>query len=177
MPNRENHTLEASECITYITEWSLRMSTVSSDIDIDLPITTVYNQWTQFEDFPAFMSGVERVRQIDDTLLHWEVSVGGVDREFDAVITEQLPEERVAWNSIDGPKHAGVVTFHRLSDTSTRVRLQLEWDPEGFVEKAGAALNIDQAQVSKDLKEFARLLETNGFATGAWRGDVDRPGV
>lgn len=151
------------------------MSTVTSDIDIDLPIETVYNQWTQFEDFPAFMSGVERVRQIDDTHLHWEVSVGGVEREFDAVVSEQTPEERIAWNSTSAPNHAGVVTFHRLNDTSTRVRLQLEWDPEGFVETAGAVLKIDQAQVSKDLKEFARLLESNGFETGAWRGDVDRP--
>ena len=151
------------------------MSTVTSDIDIDMPIGAVYNQWTQFEDFPAFMSGVDAVRQIDDTHLRWQVSVGGVEREFDAVISEQTPEERIAWNSVDGPNHAGVVTFHRLNDTTTRVRLQLEWEPKGFVEHAGAALNIDQAEVSRDLQEFARLLETNGFATGAWRGDVDRP--
>lgn len=153
------------------------MSTVTSDIDIDLPITTVYNQWTQFEDFPAFMSGVEEVRQLSDTMLHWRVKVGGVEREFDAEITEQLPDERIAWTSVDGPKHAGVVTFHRLEDMKTRVRLQLEWEPEGFVEKAGALLNIDDLQVKTDLQRFAKLMESNGFETGAWRGEVERPGT
>lgn len=151
------------------------MHTVAEDIDINAPIRTVYNQWTQFEYFPAFMWGVESVQQLTDTLTHWRVKVGGVEREFDAEITEQLPDERVAWKSVSGPQHAGVVTFHRLSDTETRVRLQLDWEPEGFVEKAGAVLGIDNAQVGADLKEFAHLLETNGFETGAWRGKVDRP--
>ena len=149
------------------------MSSVASDIDIDLPVSTVYNQWTQFEDFPAFMSGVDEVVQLNDEMLHWKVTVGGVEREFDTTITEQLPDERIAWRSFDGPKHAGVVTFHRLDENKTRVRLNLEWEPEGFVEKAGAALNIDDAQVGSDLKEFRRLIESNGFATGAWRGTVE----
>lgn len=151
------------------------MNTVSSDIDIDLPIRTVYNQWTQFEDFPAFMGGVEEVKQVDETTLNWRVKVAGVERDFLAEITEQVPDERVAWKSISGPSHAGVVTFHRLDEGKTRVRLQLDWEPEGFVENAGAALQLDDAQVAKDLKEFARLLESNGFESGAWRGSVDRP--
>ncbi|MEV8337918.1 SRPBCC family protein [Leucobacter sp. NPDC077196] len=151
------------------------MNTVSSDIDIDLPIRTVYNQWTQFEDFPAFMGGVEEVKQVDETTLNWRVTVAGVERDFLAKITEQLPDERVAWNSISGPSHAGVVTFHRLDENKTRVRLQFDWEPEGLVEKAGALLQLDDAQVAKDLKEFARLLESNGFESGAWRGSVDRP--
>ncbi|PRI10011.1 SRPBCC family protein [Leucobacter massiliensis] len=151
------------------------MHTVTSDIDVNAPVRTVYDQWTQFEDFPAFMSGVEEVRQLDDTTTHWKVKVGGVEREFQARITEQLPDERIAWRSLSGPQHAGVVTFHRLSDDQTRVRLQLEWEPEGFVEHVGAALHIDNARVGEDLREFARLLESNGFATGAWRGSVDRP--
>jgi len=151
------------------------MHTITNDIDLDLPIRTVYDQWTQFEDFPAFMSGVDEVQQLDDTTMHWKVHVGGVERGFDTEITEQLPDERIAWKSTSGPRHAGVVTFHRLNDEQTRVRLQLDWDPEGFVEKVGAALQLDDAQVASDLREFARLMETNGFATGAWRGTVDRP--
>lgn len=152
------------------------MPTVTSDIDIQLPIRTVYNQWTQFEDFPAFMQGVEEVRQLDDSTLAWRVRVAGVEREFTAAITEQIPDERIAWKSVAGPTQAGVVTFHRLDDDQTRVRLQLEWEPEGFVEHAGAALQLDDGQVAASLREFARLLETNGFETGAWRGTVDRPG-
>lgn len=152
------------------------MHTVTSDIDIGLPVRTVYNQWTQFEDFPAFMWGVEEVRQVDDTRLAWRVRVAGVERRFIAEITEQIPDERIAWKSVEGPRHAGVVTFHRLDDDETRVRLQLDWEPEGFVEHAGAALQLDDAQVGADLREFTRLLETNGFETGAWRGTVDRPG-
>lgn len=152
------------------------MHTVNSEIDVDLPVRTVYDQFTQFEDFPAFMSGVEEVRQINDTTNYWRVTVGGVEREFHTQITEQEPEMRIAWKSTAGPQHAGVVSFHRLNDSQTRVNLQLDWDPEGFLENVGAVFKIDQAQVSTDLKEFKRLLESNGFATGAWRGSVDRPG-
>lgn len=150
------------------------MSTIETSIDVDVPISTVYNQWTQFEEFPRFMSGVDSIRQVDDTHLHWKVSVGGVEREFDAEVTEQHPDERVAWRSVDGPQHAGVVTFHRLSDDATRVTVQMDWEPEGFVEKAGAALRIDDAQVASDLKKFKELIESQGFETGGWRGDVDR---
>ncbi|HEX2856089.1 MAG TPA: SRPBCC family protein [Propionibacteriaceae bacterium] len=151
------------------------MSTVSNDIDIDLPISRVYNQWTQFEDFPAFMSGVQEVRQLTDTTLFWRVSVAGVEREFVATITEQQPDERIAWRTQDGPSQAGVVTFHRLSDDATRVRLQLEWEPQGVTEKAGAMLQLDDAQVAVSLEKFKRLIESNGFESGAWRGSVDRP--
>jgi len=151
------------------------MATITSDIDVEVPISTAYNQWTQFEEFPAFMDGVENITQLDDETLHWKVSIGGVEREFDARITEQHPDERIAWQSLTGPKQAGVVTFHRLDDDSTRVRMQLEWDPEGFVETAGSILQIDDAQVSHDLRRFKELIESNGFETGAWRGDIDRP--
>jgi uncharacterized membrane protein len=151
------------------------MHTVTGEIDVDQPIRTVYNQWTQFEDFPAFMGGVHEVRQLDDTTNYWRVTVGGVEREFETQITEQEPDMRIAWKSTGGPQHAGVVTFHRLNDHQTRVSLQLDWDPEGFVETVGAVLKIDTMQVQGDLKEFKRLLESNGFETGAWRGSVDRP--
>jgi len=152
------------------------MHTVTSEIDISMPIESVYNQWTQFESFPAFMSGVEEVRQLGDTHTHWRVRVGGAEREFDAEITEQTPDQRIAWRSTSGPQQAGVVTFHRLNAEETRVRLQLEWDPEGFVEKVGAALQLDDGQVASDLRSFKSLIESNGFETGAWRGSVDRPG-
>lgn len=148
------------------------MPTISSDIDIDLPVRTVYNQWTQFESYPAFMTGVESVRQLDDTHMAWDVVVGGAERGFQTEITEQIPDARIAWRSLDGPEHAGVVTFHTLDPEKTRVRLELEWQPEGFVETMGAMLQIDDAQVASDLREFARLMESQGFASGAWRGSV-----
>jgi uncharacterized membrane protein len=150
------------------------VSTVTSDVDINVPISVAYNQWTQFESFPQFMSGVKEVRQLDDTHTHWRVSIGGVDREFDAEITEQRPDERIAWNSTDGPNQAGVVTFYRTSDDTTRVTLQLDWEPDGFVEKAGALLQADDIQVDRSLRTFKDKIESNGFETGAWRGKVDR---
>ena len=150
------------------------MSSIEQSIEVDAPITAVYNQWTQFEDFPKFMSGVESIRQIDDAHLHWKVSIGGVEREFDAEITEQHPDERVAWKSTDGPTQAGVVSFYRISDDTTRVTLQLDWKPEGFVETAGAILQIDDLQVANDLKRFKKLIEDQGRESGAWRGDIDR---
>lgn len=151
------------------------MATAASDIDIASPISTVYNQWTQFETFPQFMSGVKGVEQVNDDELLWHVSVSGAERAFGARITEQIPDERIAWTGTGGAEQSGVVTFHRLSDDSTRVRLQIEWQPEGLTETMGAVLQLDDRQVAKDLKEFKRLIETNGFETGAWRGTIDRP--
>jgi uncharacterized membrane protein len=150
------------------------MATVKSDIDVSVPISTAYNQWTQFESFPQFLSGVDEVVQRTDTLTHWKVSIAGVTREFDAEITEQHPDERSAWKSTGGEVHAGVVTFHRLSDTETRISVQLDWTPQGIVEKAGALLQVDDIQIGRDLKKFKELIESNGFETGAWRGTVDR---
>ncbi|SDB82684.1 Polyketide cyclase / dehydrase and lipid transport [Raineyella antarctica] len=152
------------------------MNTVSSDIDVDAPVSTVYNQWMRFEEFPALMAGVEEVTRLSDRTQHWRVKVGGVEREFDAEITEQLPDERIAWRTVDGPTQAGVVTFHRLAGDTTRVRQQVDWEPEGAVEKAGAALQVDDAQVSRSLHDFERLIESNGFESGAWRGRINRPG-
>ncbi|WP_395639235.1 SRPBCC family protein [Pseudolysinimonas sp.] len=150
------------------------MTTIEKSIDVDVPISVAYNQWTQFEDFPHFMGGVESITQVDDTHLHWKVSVGGVDREFDAEITEQHPDERVAWKSTSGPEQAGVVSFYRVADAQTRVTLQLDWEPEGVVENVGALLQVDDLQVSRDLTRFKDLVESQGYETGAWRGDVDR---
>ena len=148
------------------------MPTIEQSIDVEVPIRTAYDQWTQFESFPQFMGGVDSVTQVTDTLTHWKTSIGGVEREFDAEITEQHPDERVAWHSIDGKTHAGVVTFHRLSDTTTRLMVQIDWDAESLVEKLGAAVGVDDAQVKGDLKRFKEFIESRGVETGAWRGDV-----
>ena len=112
------------------------MSTIEESIEVKVPVTTAYNQWTQFEDFPQFMEGVEEVRQLDDTHLHWEAEIAGKTKEWDAEITEQRPDERVAWANTDGARNAGVVTFHRIYDDTTGVMVQMDVDPEGFAEKA-----------------------------------------
>ncbi len=148
------------------------MPNVTESIDVEVPVSTAYNQWTQFESFPQFMGGVETITQVDDTHNHWVTSVGGVKREFDAQITEQHPDERVAWKSIDGTTHAGVVTFHRLDDATTRVTTQIDWQPEGLVERVGAAIGVDDHRVKADLAKFKEFIENRGNETGAWRGDV-----
>ncbi|GAB3231171.1 SRPBCC family protein [Kineococcus gypseus] len=151
------------------------MSSVTESIEVDVPVHTAYNQWTQFETFPHFMNGVEQITQITDTRNHWKTKIAGVEREFDTEITEQHPDERVAWKSVDGKEHAGVVTFHRLSDTSTKVTVQMDWETEGLVEKVGAAIGADDRQVKADLKRFKEFIESRGAETGAWRGDVTPP--
>jgi uncharacterized membrane protein len=151
------------------------MSTTTQSIEVNVPIRTVYNQWTQFESFPQFMEGVDRITQQTPTRTHWETSIGGVTREFDAEVTEQHPDERIAWHSVTGPQHAGVVTFHRIDDRTTRVNLQMEFSPETLTEKAGAALGILSNRVQGDLKRFKEFVEQRGHETGEWRGDVARP--
>jgi uncharacterized membrane protein len=153
------------------------MASVTESVDVDVPVSTAYNQWTQFESFPQFMGGVERIEQRDDTHAHWVTTIGGARREFDTEITEQHPDERVAWKSTDGTTHAGVITFHRLGDTSTRVTAQIDWQPEGVTEKVGAMIGVDDRQVQADLRRFKAFIEQRGTETGAWRGDVDRPGA
>lgn len=151
------------------------MSTVDKTVDVDVPISTAYNQWTQFESFPQFMDGVVRVTQIDDTRTHWVVEVAAATREFDAEITEQTPDQVIAWRSTGGDTggHTGRVRFESLTSTRTRVSIALGWEPEGVVEKAGAALGFDQRQVDRSAAEFKRFIESRGSETGEWRGDVD----
>src|SRR5215217_6495672 len=127
------------------------MSSIQESIDVEVPVRTAYDQWTQFEEFPRFMEGVEQVRQLDDTHMHWKAEFGGAAREWDAAITEQHPDERVAWTSTQGAQHAGVVTFHRLDDAKTRVMLQLDFDPEGLVEQAGDKLGFVKRRAKGDL--------------------------
>lgn len=154
-------------------EKGCHVSQVEESIQVDVPVRTAYNQWTQFETFPQFMSGVERITQINDTLTHWKTKVGGVEREFDAEITEQIPDERVAWTTVGGEaKQAGVVTFHRLEENKTKVMLQLDYDPEGLAENVGDKLGVVKRQVTGDLKRFKEYIESRGAESGSWRGEV-----
>jgi uncharacterized membrane protein len=148
------------------------MSKILESIDVDVPVPTAYNQWTQFESFPKFMEGVERVEQLDDTTLRWTAEIAGQKRSWKAKITEQLPDQRIAWTSVEGAKNAGVVTFHRLDDNKTRVALQLDVDPEGPVENVGDALGFVQRRAKGDLERFKEFVEASGSETGAWRGTV-----
>ncbi|NQX29036.1 SRPBCC family protein [Microbacteriaceae bacterium VKM Ac-2854] len=149
------------------------MSQIIETIDVSVPVSAAYNQWTQFEEFPKFLDEVESIQQITETLTVWKVKVGPVEREFEAKITEQHPDERVAWTSTGGETdHAGVVTFHKLSETETRVTVQLDWEPTGLLEKLGSAVGAGSHAVKKDLKNFKEYIEAQGAADGAWRGDV-----
>jgi len=150
-------------------------ATIEQTIEVEVPIATAYNQWTQFEEFPRFMEGVKEVRQLDETHLHWTAEVAGRTKEWRAEITEQHPDERVAWNATSGADNAGVVTFHRIDDETTRVTLQLDADPEGLVENVGVALGFLDRRVKGDLERFKEYIESRGTESGAWRGDVEAP--
>jgi uncharacterized membrane protein len=150
------------------------MAKFEGSIDVSVPVRTAYDQWTQFETFPQFMEGVEEVRQITDTKLHWRAEIGGRTEEWEAEITEQIPDERVAWTSRTGAKNAGVVTFHHLDPNTTRIMLQVEYEPETAVESAGAVLGVVDRRMKGDLERFKEFIESRGEATGAWRGKVER---
>ena len=152
------------------------MATVERSIDVNVPLKVAYNQWTQFEEFPHFMEGVKEVRQMGDKRLHWRADIAGKEEEWDAEITEQHPDHRVAWRSTSGAMNAGVVTFHHINDTTTRVMLQLDYEPKGMVEAAGSALGLVERRVKGDLERFKTFIEERGRETGAWRGDIERRG-
>jgi uncharacterized membrane protein len=147
------------------------MSTVTQTVEVDVPVRTAYNQWTQFEEFPRFMHGVERIEQVDETHNRWTVKVGGIERQFETEILEQLSDQRIAWTSTDGTTNSGIVTFEALPHGSTAVTVEIGWEPEGLVEKAGAAIGADDRQVHADLDRFKRFIEERGEETGAWRGE------
>jgi uncharacterized membrane protein len=151
------------------------MASVVESIDVNVPLSTAYNQWTQFEEFPQFMEGVKSVTQTDDTHLHWVAEVAGKDQEWDAEITEQHPDERVAWRATSGAENAGVVTFHRLDDDTTRVTLQMDAEPSDLVESVGTALGFLDRRVKGDLERFKEFIESRGTETGSWRGEVEVP--
>jgi len=148
------------------------LTTIERSIEVEVPASTAYNAWTQFELFPHFMDDVERVEQIDDTHLRWYAKVWGKDEEWTAEITEQIPDKRIAWRSDGGAANAGVVTFHRLTDERARVMLQLAYDPEEWSEKVGDALGIFTRRVESDLEGFKEFVEQQGDRIEGWRGTV-----
>ncbi|MFJ6381155.1 SRPBCC family protein [Kitasatospora sp. NPDC092039] len=149
------------------------MSMVKESVDVDVPLGAVYNQWTLFEEFPRFMEGVDSVTQVDDRHNHWRTSIGGVTREFDTEIVDQLPDERIAWRTVGGDvQQQGVVTFQRLDDQHTRVNMAIDFRPEGMVEKAGDALGVVDRRVKGDLRRFKDFIEGHGHEQGGWRGRI-----
>ena len=148
------------------------MADVEETIEVDVPVSVAYNQWTQFEEFPQFMDNVESVRQLDDTHLHWVAGIGGQRREWDAEITYQDPDQHLAWRAIDGKDNTGSVRFESLDAERTRIKVRMSWETEGAVEAIGSVVGADDRGVKADLKRFKELLESRGRETGAWRGEV-----
>ncbi len=142
------------------------MATAVESIEVEVPVPTAYNQWTQFEEFPSFMEGIEQVRQMDDTHLHWVAEVGGTREEWD---------ERVVWTATSGKGNAGVVTFHRIDENQTKVMVQMDWEPEDVKEKLCPTLGMDNRRVQGDLQRFKELIESRGSESGSWRGEVENP--
>jgi hemerythrin superfamily protein/ribosome-associated toxin RatA of RatAB toxin-antitoxin module len=154
------------------------MTKVEKSVEVAVPVSTAYNQWTQFEEFPQFMSGVQQVEQLDERTLRWVAEIAGVRRQWVATVLEQVPDQKVAWAATEGATNAGAVTFQSLGPDRTQVTLTLDYEPEGLVEKAGDALNIVDRQASGDLERFKSFIESRGTETGAWRGEVtDEPDV
>ena len=148
------------------------METITKCIDVECPVSTAYNQWTQFEEFPRFMEGVEEVHQIDDTHLHWKVRIAGVTREWDAEIYEQVPDQIVAWRSLGEVKHDGVVQFEPV-ENGTRVTVKMTYEPGGLIEKLGDSFGMVERRVQHDLECFKEFLEEQHHETGGWRGSVE----
>ena len=148
------------------------MGKIEESIDVNVPMETAYNQWTQFEEFPRFMEGIESVKQIDDKTLEWHANIAGNDEKWTAEIDEQVPNERIAWRSTSGARNDGIVTFTNVDDNTTRVTLSMDWEPSGVVQQAGDALGFDDRRVRGDLERFKEFIESRGKETGAWRGEI-----
>jgi uncharacterized membrane protein len=148
------------------------MSQIIEAVDVDVAVRTAYDQWTQFESFPEFMDGIKQVRQLDDRTLEWVADVAGKEKRWKATITEQEPDQRIAWTSTEGARNAGVVTFHRLGEGRSRVTLQLDVEPDGPLETVGDALGVVKNRVKDDMKRFKTFIESRGTETGAWRGEI-----
>ena len=149
-------------------------SPIVETIEVNVPVNTAYNQWTQFEDFPQFMASVHEIRQLDDKHLHWKANVAGEEKEWDVEITEQIPDKRIAWRSTSGVPNGGVVTFHKISDNLTRVALQMDYQPEGPLEKLGDAFGAVRMETRGNLQKFKDMLEKRGRETGGWRGSISQ---
>jgi uncharacterized membrane protein len=150
------------------------MATIEQSIEVQVPVSTAYNQWTQFEEFPKFMEGIEEVVQLDGTHMHWVAEFAGRRHEWDAEVTEQKPDDRVAWRNTDGKDNAGVVTFHYIDDETTRIMVQMDFLPEGVLEQVADVIGAPQRRVKDDLGRFKDMIESRRVATGAWRGEVMR---
>ena len=148
------------------------MQTIEQSIEVDEPIRKVYNQWTQFEEFPQFMEGVERVRQLDDKRLHWVAEIAGHRHEWDAEIQDQIPDEKISWRSTTGKRNEGLVRFEKIADNRTRVNVTISFEPDGALEKMGSALGVASSRVKGDLKRFKDFIEARGQESGAWRGEI-----
>jgi len=148
------------------------MSLIEKSIEVNVPVKTAYNQWTQFEEFPKFMEGIEQVKQINDKRLHWKANIAGKAEEWDAEITEQIPDQRIAWTSKGGAMNTGLVIFSPLSDAKSKLTLQMEYVPNGPIEKTGDAMGLVTRRVEGDLKRFKDFIESRGRETGEWRGTV-----
>ncbi|MER3423289.1 MAG: cyclase [Nitrospiraceae bacterium] len=151
-------------------------SKIEKSVDVNVPVHVAYNQWTQFEEFPKFMQGVRSVKQLDDKHLQWHAEIAGKDKRWEAEITEQIPDQKIAWCSTSGAPNAGIVTFHPLAEAKCRVMLQLQYNPEDFIEKAGDMVGIVSQRIQGDLERFKEFIESRGEATGAWRGEIRRTG-
>jgi uncharacterized membrane protein len=151
------------------------MKQLNQSIEVEVPIRTAYNQWTQFESFPEFMSGVERVEQVSDTKTHWITKIMGVSREFDAEITEQHPDEWIAWKTEGGLEHSGEVIFKPSGDSATLVAVQIEYEPQDYVEQAGVELGLVHQRLKSDLKHFKEFMESKGEEDDGWRGEIGEP--
>jgi len=149
-------------------------SSIIEAIEVKVPVRAVYNQWTQFEDFPQFMKSIKEIRQVDDRHLHWKANVAGEDKEWDSEITEQIPDKRIAWRSTGGVHNAGVVTFHKVADNVTRVTLQMDYQPDGVLETIGDVLGAVRMEMRSNLTDFKEMLEKRGAETGGWRGKIDQ---
>jgi uncharacterized membrane protein len=151
------------------------MSTIEKTIEVHVPVRTAYDQWTQFEEFPMFMEGVESIHQLDDRRLQWRAEISGKIVEWSAEISEQIPDTRIAWRSTSGAPNAGVVSFYRLADDRCRVTLQIDYEPQGIVETVGDWLGVMSRRVEGDLERFKKFIEERGVETGAWRGEIPSP--
>lgn len=149
------------------------MSTIEKSIDVNVPLQTAYNQWTQFEEFPRFMEGIEAVKQLDDKHLHWRAQVGGMAKEWDSEIVEQIPDQRIMWRSTSGAKNAGTVSFVPVSPETTRVSVEMVYEPRGLLENVGDIIGADDRRVEGDLERFKQFIESRGIESGAWRGKID----
>ncbi len=157
------------------------MAKIEKSVEVRVPVRTAYNQWTQFEEFPQFMEGVREVKQLDDKRLYWRAEISGKEKEWNAEISEQTPDERIAWHSTTGARNAGQVSFHPIDANNTRITLLIDYEPEGATENIGDVLGVVGRRVQGDLERFKEFIESRGRETGSWRGEIHggqtRPGA